>query len=65
MKASPGGAVRLKTGHLDGVSGVAGYVTADSGRTYVLVSLINHNRADLDAGDAVHAALVSWILDNL
>ena len=65
MKASPGGAVRLKTGHIDGVSGVAGYVTAVSGKTYVLVSLINHSRADIGAGEAVHAALVSWILDNL
>jgi len=65
MKTSPGGAVRLKTGHLDGVSGVAGYVTAGSGKTYVLVSLINHPRADIGAGDAVHAALVSWMLDNL
>jgi D-alanyl-D-alanine carboxypeptidase/D-alanyl-D-alanine-endopeptidase (penicillin-binding protein 4) len=65
MKTSPVGAVRLKTGHLDGVSGVAGYVTAGSGRTYALVSLVNHSRADLGAGDAVHAALVSWILDNL
>jgi serine-type D-Ala-D-Ala carboxypeptidase/endopeptidase (penicillin-binding protein 4) len=65
MKTSPVGAVRLKTGHLDGVSGVAGYVTAGSGRTYVLVSLINHSRADLGAGEAVHAALVSWMLENL
>ena len=65
MKTSPGGAVRLKTGHIDGVSGVAGYVTAATGKTYVLVSLINHNRADIGAGEAVHAALVSWILDNL
>jgi serine-type D-Ala-D-Ala carboxypeptidase/endopeptidase (penicillin-binding protein 4) len=65
MKMSPGGAVRLKTGHLDGVSAVAGYVTAGSGKTYVLVSLINHTRADIGAGEPVHAALVSWILDNL
>jgi serine-type D-Ala-D-Ala carboxypeptidase/endopeptidase (penicillin-binding protein 4) len=65
MKTSPMGAVRLKTGHIDGVSGVAGYITAAGGRTYVLVSLINHSRADLGAGEAVHAALVSWILDNL
>ena len=65
MKTSPGGAVRLKTGHIDGVSGVAGYVTAATGKTYVLVSLINHSRADIGAGEAVHAALVSWILDNL
>ena len=65
MKMSPGGAVRLKTGHLDGVSGVAGYVTTSSGKTYVLVSLINHGRADTGAGDPVHATLVKWILDNL
>jgi D-alanyl-D-alanine carboxypeptidase/D-alanyl-D-alanine-endopeptidase (penicillin-binding protein 4) len=65
MKSSPGGAVRLKTGHLDGVSGVAGYVTAGSGKTYVLVSLINHARADVGAGEPVHTALVSWVLDSL
>jgi D-alanyl-D-alanine carboxypeptidase/D-alanyl-D-alanine-endopeptidase (penicillin-binding protein 4) len=65
MKSSPAGAVRLKTGHLDGVSGVAGYVTANSGKTYVLVSLVNHARADFGGGEPVHAALVAWMLDNL
>jgi D-alanyl-D-alanine carboxypeptidase/D-alanyl-D-alanine-endopeptidase (penicillin-binding protein 4) len=65
MKLSPAGAVRLKTGHIDGVSGVAGYVTANSGKTYVLVSLVNHSRADIGAGEPVHAALVAWMLDNL
>jgi D-alanyl-D-alanine carboxypeptidase/D-alanyl-D-alanine-endopeptidase (penicillin-binding protein 4) len=65
MKTSPAGAVRLKTGHIDGVSGVAGYVTTSSGKTYVLVSLINHSRADIGAGEPVHAALVEWMLDNL
>jgi len=65
MRSIPAGAVRLKTGHLDGVSGVAGYVTAGSGKTYVLVSLVNHPRADLGAGEPVHAALVTWILENL
>ncbi len=65
MKSSPPGAVRLKTGHLDGVTGVAGYVTANSGKTYVLVSLINDGRDDYGVGDPVHAALVSWMLDNL
>jgi serine-type D-Ala-D-Ala carboxypeptidase/endopeptidase (penicillin-binding protein 4) len=65
MKSAPAGAVRLKTGHIDGVSGVAGYVTAGSGKTYVLVSLVNHPRADFGAGEPVHAALVTWILDNL
>jgi serine-type D-Ala-D-Ala carboxypeptidase/endopeptidase (penicillin-binding protein 4) len=65
MKTSPAGAVRLKTGHLDGVTGVAGYVTANSGKTYVLVSLVNDNRADYGAGDPLHAELVAWMLDNL
>jgi D-alanyl-D-alanine carboxypeptidase/D-alanyl-D-alanine-endopeptidase (penicillin-binding protein 4) len=65
MKSSPAGAVRLKTGHIDGVSGVAGYVTSGSGKTYVLVSLVNHSRADIGAGEPVHAALVTWMLDNL
>jgi len=65
MTVSPAGAVRLKTGHLDGVSGVAGYVTTSAGKTYVLVSLVNDVRADFGAAEPVHAALAAWILDNL
>jgi serine-type D-Ala-D-Ala carboxypeptidase/endopeptidase (penicillin-binding protein 4) len=65
MKQVPEGAVRLKTGHLDGVSGVAGYVSTPGGKSYVLVSLINHVRADFGDGEPVHAALVAWILNNL
>jgi hypothetical protein len=29
------------------------------------VSLVNHPRADYGAGEPVHAALVSWMQDNL
>ena len=65
MKDSPAGAIRLKTGHLDGVSGVAGFVTAASGKTFVLVSLVNSARADFGAAEPVHAALAAWILNNL
>jgi D-alanyl-D-alanine carboxypeptidase/D-alanyl-D-alanine-endopeptidase (penicillin-binding protein 4) len=65
MKNSPAGAIRLKTGHLDGVSGVAGYVNAASGKTFVLVSLVNGARADFGAAEPLHAALAVWILDNL
>lgn len=54
------GSVRLKTGHLDGVSGVAGYVTGASGKVYVVVSLVNDARVGAGAGDAVHTALVGW-----
>jgi D-alanyl-D-alanine carboxypeptidase/D-alanyl-D-alanine-endopeptidase (penicillin-binding protein 4) len=64
LKDTPGGAVRLKTGHLDGVSGVAGYVTSSDGKTYILVSLINDSKVDEGAGDAVHAMLVKWLLES-
>ena len=65
MKTSPAGSVRLKTGHLDGVTGVAGYVTTASGKTYVLVSLVNDPRADYGAGEPIHGALVTWMQENL
>jgi D-alanyl-D-alanine carboxypeptidase/D-alanyl-D-alanine-endopeptidase (penicillin-binding protein 4) len=65
MKSAPAGSVRLKTGHLDGVSGVAGYVTTTAGKTFVLVSLVNDPRADYGAAEPVHAALVNWMQANL
>jgi D-alanyl-D-alanine carboxypeptidase/D-alanyl-D-alanine-endopeptidase (penicillin-binding protein 4) len=65
MKDVAAGSVRLKTGHIDGVSGVAGYVTTPAGKTYVLVSLVNDARADYGAGEPIHAALVEWIQASL
>jgi serine-type D-Ala-D-Ala carboxypeptidase/endopeptidase (penicillin-binding protein 4) len=65
MKDAPAGSVRLKTGHLDGVSGVAGYVTTPAGKTFVLVSLVNDRRTDSGAAEPVHAALVNWMQANL
>ena len=65
MKEAPAGSVRLKTGHLDGVSGVAGYVTTPAGKTFVLVSLVNDSRTDSGAAEPVHAALVNWMQANL
>jgi D-alanyl-D-alanine carboxypeptidase/D-alanyl-D-alanine-endopeptidase (penicillin-binding protein 4) len=65
MKGAPAGSVRMKTGHLDGVSGMAGYVTTPAGKTYVVVSLINDVRADYGAAEPVHAALVGWVQANL
>jgi D-alanyl-D-alanine carboxypeptidase/D-alanyl-D-alanine-endopeptidase (penicillin-binding protein 4) len=65
MKTAPAGSVRLKTGHLDGVSGVAGFVSTAAGKTYVLVSLVNNVRADFGAAEPLHAALAAWILANL
>jgi serine-type D-Ala-D-Ala carboxypeptidase/endopeptidase (penicillin-binding protein 4) len=61
MQTTAAGSVRLKTGHLDGVTAVAGYVTGASGKTYVLVSFINDERSDYGAGEPVHGVLVDWI----
>jgi D-alanyl-D-alanine carboxypeptidase/D-alanyl-D-alanine-endopeptidase (penicillin-binding protein 4) len=60
MQSAQPGSARLKTGHLDGVSGIAGYVTGASGKVYVVVSLVNDARFGAGVGDSVHAALVGW-----
>jgi len=65
MRGMAAGSVRLKTGHIDGVSAVAGYVASTAGRTYVLVSLVNDPRCDYGAAEPVHAALVDWIQETL
>ena len=55
------GRLRLKTGRIDHVSGLAGFVNAASGETYVLVILVNHPNAHLGVGEAAQAALVRWV----
>jgi D-alanyl-D-alanine carboxypeptidase/D-alanyl-D-alanine-endopeptidase (penicillin-binding protein 4) len=54
------GRLRMKTGSLEGVSALAGYVNAASGRTFVTVILLNHPAA-AGAGPAVQTALVEWV----
>lgn len=60
---SPGmqGRIRLKTGHLDNVSALAGFVNAASGKTYVVVIIVNHPGAQGGSGEAVQAELIRWI----
>lgn len=55
------GRLRMKTGSLQDVSALAGYVSAASGRTFVTVVLMNHPAADAGPGEAVQAALVQWV----
>jgi D-alanyl-D-alanine carboxypeptidase/D-alanyl-D-alanine-endopeptidase (penicillin-binding protein 4) len=55
------GRVRMKTGNLQDVSALAGYVNAASGRNYVAVIILNHPGADSGAGEAVQAAVVNWL----
>jgi D-alanyl-D-alanine carboxypeptidase/D-alanyl-D-alanine-endopeptidase (penicillin-binding protein 4) len=55
------GRLRMKTGSLEGVSALAGYVNAASGRTFVAVILLNHPGAENGPGTAVQTALVQWV----
>lgn len=53
------GRAHLKTGSINGVSSIAGYVLSASGHRYVMVMLVNHPNAgsSRDAQDA----LVEWV----
>ncbi len=54
------GRLRLKTGRIDDVSALAGFVHAASGKTFVLVVIINHPLAHFGVGEAVQTELVKW-----
>ena len=49
----------LKTGSLEGVQSIAGYVHSRSGKKWILVFLINHPHAT--AARAAQNALVEWV----
>lgn len=53
--------LRMKTGTLADVSALAGYVSAASGRTFVVVVILNHPSASQGAGEALQGALVEWV----
>jgi D-alanyl-D-alanine carboxypeptidase/D-alanyl-D-alanine-endopeptidase (penicillin-binding protein 4) len=57
--APVGGNAHIKTGTLDDVRAIAGYVSAANGDTYVVVSLINAPNAH--AAGAAHDALLEWV----
>lgn len=59
LKSHASGSAHLKTGSLNDVMAVAGYVDAAGGKRYVLVALINHPNAK--AARPVIEALVDWI----
>ncbi|NOT16399.1 MAG: D-alanyl-D-alanine carboxypeptidase/D-alanyl-D-alanine-endopeptidase, partial [Methylotenera sp.] len=57
------GKAHLKTGSLEGVSAIAGYVLDAGGHRYVLVMLINHAKAG--ASKAAQDALILWVHQQL
>lgn len=53
-------AMHVKTGTLDDVAAIAGYVHARSGKNYVVVSLLNYKDADAGLGQELADALLAW-----
>src|SRR5690606_31321874 len=60
LRESPSaGHAHLKTGTLEGVKTIAGYVRSKNGREWIMVFFINHPNAKL--GQAAQDALVEWV----
>jgi len=57
--ASVGGNAHIKTGTLRDVRAIAGYVAAQTGETWIVVSLINDPHAE--AAREAHDALLEWV----
>jgi D-alanyl-D-alanine carboxypeptidase/D-alanyl-D-alanine-endopeptidase (penicillin-binding protein 4) len=53
------GYAHLKTGSLDGVKSLAGYVQARSGKQWIVVFIVNHPRASL--AQPAQDALIAWL----
>jgi D-alanyl-D-alanine carboxypeptidase/D-alanyl-D-alanine-endopeptidase (penicillin-binding protein 4) len=59
---SVAGQAHIKTGTLNDVRAIAGFVQAASGKSYVVVFLINHPNAP--AGQKAQDALLQWVYEN-
>lgn len=55
------GAAHLKSGSLDDVSALAGYLQAGSGERFIVVALLNYDNVHRGPGDEVQAALLRWV----
>ena len=55
------GRMHLKTGSIDSVSAIAGYVVASSGKTYTVSLMINYATAHQGVGTEIQNAVLRWI----
>lgn len=55
------GRMHIKTGTIDEVSAIAGYVQARSGRYYTVSAMLNHELADRGPGVELMDALLRWV----
>ncbi|MBT8103760.1 MAG: D-alanyl-D-alanine carboxypeptidase/D-alanyl-D-alanine-endopeptidase [Gammaproteobacteria bacterium] len=57
------GKAHLKTGSMDDVSAVAGYLQSRSGRRYAVVAVQNHKDIHRGPGEEVQEALLRWVYE--
>ncbi|MEM9690070.1 MAG: D-alanyl-D-alanine carboxypeptidase/D-alanyl-D-alanine-endopeptidase, partial [Pseudomonadota bacterium] len=57
------GQAHLKTGSLDHVSAIAGYMQSRSGRRFSVVMMQNHEDIHRGPGDEGHIALLKWLYE--
>lgn len=55
------GRMHIKTGSLDEVSAIAGYVYSSSNKAYAVTGIINHELADRGPGVELMDALLNWV----
>ena len=55
--------LRLKTGTIDDVRSIAGYLLSRSGKTYAVVMLHNHPGVHIGKGTQVQNALLRWLYE--
>ncbi len=60
----PAGSMRIKTGLLNNVRSMAGYVTAKSGKQYIIVALQNHKGIQNWTGTQVQDVLLKWLYEH-
>ena len=59
------GRMHLKTGRLDDVVAIAGFVYAKSGKTFMVCMLANHRNVHRGPGNELQEALLSWTFRQL
>ena len=62
--ASLDGVAHLKTGSLDDVVAIAGYLQARSGRRFAVVTMQNHEDIHRGPGQEVQEALLRWVYEH-
>jgi serine-type D-Ala-D-Ala carboxypeptidase/endopeptidase (penicillin-binding protein 4) len=60
-RRSETGQMHLKTGSIDGVSAVTGFVKARSGKTYTVALIVNYKTAHQGPGIAIQNAFLEWV----